>query len=230
MLGNAAVEIDLACVVEHLGDGNTLTVRSGSRRLQIRLLGIDAPELHFLGQRQSPWAEAALRQLRLLAPQGSRVRLVADRQVFDQYGRLLGYVLNGRRNVNLEMLRSGWAVAYQIYPNLTLLRQMQAATAAAETGRRGIFGSPPLPSLPYEFRQRVENRPPYEFCGDSRTGRYYPPAEYQRVPVAARVFFATEVEARAFGYSPAVPLAVPTAELDGERPAQITRVPLRRSG
>jgi len=206
-------------VVEQVSDGDTLTVRSGSRRLQVRLLGIDAPELNFRGQRQSPWAEAALRQLRSIAPPGAQVQLMTDRQAVDQYGRLLAYIVRGQRNLNLELLHSGWAVAYLIYPNLTLLPQVQAATAAAVARGRGIFDRrTPLPLLPYELRQRVENRPPSKFCGDTRTHRYYGPAEYQRVPVAWRVFFFTEAQARAFGYSPAVPLATPMNGLGGARP------------
>jgi endonuclease YncB( thermonuclease family) len=205
-------------VVEEASDGVTLTVRSGSRRLQVRLLGVDAPELNFRGQTQSPWAEAALRQLRSLAPRGAQVQLMTDRQAVDEYGRLLAYVVRGRRNLNLEMLRSGWAVAYPIYPNLRLLPWMQAATGAAVASGRGIFDlRAPLPLLPYELRQRVENRPPSSFCGDTRTHRYYAPTEYQRVPVAWRVFFGTEAQARAFGYAPAVPLAMPMDGQGGER-------------
>jgi endonuclease YncB( thermonuclease family) len=205
-------------VVEQAIDGDTLTVRSGSRRLQVRLLGIDAPELNFRGQRQSPWAEAALRQLRSLAPRGAQVELMTDQQAVDQYGRLLAYVVRGRRNLNLELLHSGWAVAYLIYPNLRLLPHMQAATAAAAARGRGIFDlRTPLPLLPYELRQRVENRPPSKFCGDTRTRRYYSPDEYQRVPVAWRVFFFTEAHARAFGYSPAVPFGASMDGLGGER-------------
>ncbi len=211
LFGGAAEVLDIAGVVEHLADGDTLTVRSGSRRLRVRMLGMDAPELHYRGQSQGPWAEAALRQLRLLAPLGARVRLVTDRQIFDQYGRLLAHVLRGQRNLNLEMLRAGWAVSYPIYPNVTLLRQTQAASAAAEARGFGIFDPrAPLPLLPYEFRQRVDNRPPAKVCGDARTRRYYPPHEYQRVPVAWRVFFYTEADARAFGYVPAItPTALP---------------------
>ena len=207
----ASAAVNITGVVEQVSDGDTLTVRGADGRLRVRLLGIDTPELNFHGQRQSPWAEQAWQKLQLLAPRGARVRLITDRQARDQYGRLLAYVFVGQRNVNLELVRAGWAVAYQIYPNLAQLRQIQAATAAAETRGLGIF-SPrnPLPLLPYEFRQRVERRPPNKYCGDTRTRRYYPPREYQRVPIARRVFFYTAAEARTYGYSPALaPASLP---------------------
>ncbi len=218
----------LAGVVEHLADGDTITVRVGARVLRVRLLGIDTPELHFKGQSQSPWAEAALRQLRLLVAPGARVRLVTDRQPFDQYGRLLAYVICGQRNVNLELVRSGWAVSYQIYPNVTLLRQIEAACAAAQSRRLGIFDARhPLPLLPYEFRQRVDRRPPTKYCGNIQTRRYYPPREYQRVSVAQRVFFFTEADARAFGYSPG---ATPSASTDGAEVLTLLDAALHANG
>lgn len=205
-------------IVEDALDGITLTVRSGSRRVQVRLIGVDAPEGHVRGQRPSPWAAAAQRKLRSLAPRGAQVHLMFDQQVVDEFGRLLAYVVRGRRSVNLDLLHSGWAVAYPVYPNLRLLPQIQAATAAARAHGRGIFNpSRPLPLLPYELRQRAENRPPSKICGDTRTRRYYSPPEYQRVPVAARVFFHTEAQAQACGYSPAVPLAASMGGLVGER-------------
>lgn len=196
--------LDLDGVVEYLSDGDTVAVRSGGQRVKIRMLGIDTPELHFHGERQSPWAEAAHEYLSGLIPPGTSVRLVTDQEEFDQYGRMLAYVMSGQRNINLEMVRSGWAAPYQIYPNLRLLGPMQEACAAAEAQGLGIFDPHnPLPLLPYEFRQQVEHRPPSKFCGDTQTRMYVAPREYQRVPVSRRVFFFSEADAAAFGYSPA---------------------------
>lgn len=201
-----AAALDLSGVVEYVSDGDTVAVRSGGQRVKVRMLGIDTPELHFHGERQSPWAEAAHEYLSSLIPPGTGVRLVSDLEEFDQYGRVLAYVMSGQRNINLEMVRSGWAVSYQIYPNLRLLGPMQEATAGAEARGLGIFDPlNPLPLLPYEFRQQVENRPPSKFCGDTETRLYVEPRQYQRVPVARRVFFYSEAQAAGFGYSPAGP-------------------------
>ena len=68
----------------------------------------------------------ALRRLQALLPLGTQVRLTTDRETFDKYGRLLAYVMRGRQNINLAMVDSGWAVPYQIYPNLSMLDQLQA--------------------------------------------------------------------------------------------------------
>jgi endonuclease YncB( thermonuclease family) len=211
------VGLDFSGFVEQHMDGNTIAVRSGRRRFQVRLLGIDAPVLRYRGRSQSPWAELALRRLQFLAPRGARVRLVTDRQAFDQYGRLLAYVLRGQCLLNLELVQTGLAVIYQIAPNLAFLPQMEAATAAAQAARRGIWGlQQPLSLLPYEFRRQVDGRPSTKFCGDTRSRRYYQPHEFQRVPVSRRVFFFTEAEALAFGYTPvAAPAALTGMRADG---------------
>jgi endonuclease YncB( thermonuclease family) len=215
-------------IVERVNDGKTITVRSGNRRLHVYLLGIDAPELHYRGQSQYPWGELARRRLQAFAPSGARIQLVTDRQMFDQYGRLLAHVYRGRQNLNLEMVRSGWAAMYQIYPNVSLLEQMEEAAVEAQVAGRGIFDARrPLPLLPYEFRHQADHRPPTNFCGDTRTRRYVPPAEYQRVAVAHRVFFFTEEDARAFGYTPAAS-GISTFTDDEVRTAEFTPATMAR--
>jgi endonuclease YncB( thermonuclease family) len=220
-------------VVERLISGDSLTVRGGGQRLHVRLLGIDAPERHYLGQSQQPWAELALRRLQALAPPGATVRLITDQQMFDQYGRLLAYVYRGQRCLNLELVRSGWAVTYPISPNLALLDPLGQAMAEAQAAGRGIFDRRrPLPLLPYEFRHALDHQPLLKLCGDRRTRRYVPPAEYQRTPAARRVFFRTEAEARACGYQPAEPGSFTFAEAADERtaaftPAMMARLKLR---
>lgn len=227
--GDVRDRLNLQGTVERVNDGNTITVRAGPRRLRVYLLGTDAPELHYRGQSQHPWGELARRRLQALAPAGTRVRMITDRQLFEQYGRLLAHVYRGRRNLNLEMVRSGWAVAYQIYPNVSLLGQMEQATVAAQATGRGIFDPRrPLPLLPYEFRQQMDHRPPAKFCGDTRTRRYVPPAEYQRVDVAHRVFFFTEADARAFGHAPAEPGISTLAEAGEEGAAEFTPAMMAR--
>jgi endonuclease YncB( thermonuclease family) len=215
LLGDARGTLKLQGTVERVPAGDSMTVRSGVRRFHVRLVGIDAPKLRSREERQQPWGERARRRLLALAPIGTRVQLVTDRQPFDQDGRLLAHVYRGRHNLNLELVRLGWAVPYQIYPNVSLLGPMESATMEAQAAGRGIFDlRQPLLLLPYEFRHQVDHSPPANFCGDTRTRRYVPPAEYQRVAIAHRVFFRTEADAHAFGYTPAGPGRVPLIEAE----------------
>ena len=89
-----------------MNDGDTLRTTSGKK---VRLLQIDAPELH-----GDCFGKAALSALRQLTPNGTRITLVRD-PVLDQtdrYGRLLRYVMVHGTNVNVALVRGGTASPY----------------------------------------------------------------------------------------------------------------------
>ena len=129
-------------VVERVNDGDTLTVRSG---VKIRLVQVDAPELE-----TDCYGRAALKALRALAPEGTRVTLVRDPALDDRdrYGRLLRYVVVAGRNVNVELVSDGAASPYFFrkargrYAS-ALLDAVEDARAA----RRGYWRSCPAARL-----------------------------------------------------------------------------------
>jgi micrococcal nuclease len=95
-------------------DGDTVTVRLGSRREKVRLIGIDTAEL----EDRRPWWRDLARRSRDYARErlrGQDVTLLRDARCTDRddYGRLLRYVMlpNGV-DFNLEMIRKGYARAY----------------------------------------------------------------------------------------------------------------------
>jgi len=93
-------------IVWYVNDGDTLRLTDGRR---IRLLQIDAPELH-----GDCFGKAALSALRRLTPKGTRITLVSDPRLDqkDAYGRLLRYVIVAGRNVNVELVREGAVSPY----------------------------------------------------------------------------------------------------------------------
>lgn len=97
-----------AATVVSVGDGDTIRVSEGSRRLTIRLACIDAPE-----SSQRPWGAGSTTFLRQLTPVGSEVTLRV--QTTDRYGRTVAELLNSRGNVNQLMVDSGQAFAYRRY-------------------------------------------------------------------------------------------------------------------
>jgi micrococcal nuclease len=101
--GPSAVE---HAVVDHVDDGDTLTLRNGRK---VRLLQIDAPELH-----GDCYGRTAARALAALVPTGAPVTLVRDvaLDATDRYGRLLRYVFVDGRNVNVALVRRGAASPY----------------------------------------------------------------------------------------------------------------------
>jgi micrococcal nuclease len=95
-----------SAVVASVGDGDTLRTTSGEK---IRLLQIDAPELH-----GDCFGKAALSALKQLTPKGTPITLVRDPDLdqTDRYGRLLRYVMVHGTNVNVALVRGGTASPY----------------------------------------------------------------------------------------------------------------------
>ena len=93
-------------IVAYVNDGDTLRLTDGRR---VRLLQIDAPELH-----GDCFGKASLSALLRVTPKGTRVRLESDPRLDarDGYGRLLRYLFVEGRNVNLELVRKGAASPY----------------------------------------------------------------------------------------------------------------------
>lgn len=71
-----------------IGDGDTITVIEGSRRIKVRFACIDAPETS-----QSPYRMESRRRLQSLLPIGSQVTLRT--RATDRYGRTVAEVLKG---------------------------------------------------------------------------------------------------------------------------------------
>ena len=92
--------------VSRVSDGDTLRTTAGRR---IRLVQIDAPELH-----SDCFGKGALAALEKLTPPGTRVTLERDPALdaTDRYGRRLRYVFVGGTNVNVALVRQGAASPY----------------------------------------------------------------------------------------------------------------------
>ena len=73
----------------------------------------------------------------------------------DRYGRTLGIVRLGTRNVNLELVREGWAWWYRKYAPKN--KELAAAEAAARKAKRGLWAdAKPIP--PWDWRQSERER------------------------------------------------------------------------
>lgn len=131
-----------ARVVEVI-DGDTVRVRLASgRRRDVRLIGIDTPEVFGgveCGGRQ------ASRSLKKILPRGTKVSLVSDpsQDLVDRYGRLLRYVhkRSTGRDVNRQQVYRGWAPVY-VYDDNPFARttSYRKAQRLAKVAQRGIWG------------------------------------------------------------------------------------------
>ena len=100
--------------VRRVIDGDTFITNKGDR---VRLIGIDAPELPSLRGIESKMYlhELVDNKVVILERDG-----ISDNK--DKYGRLLRYVYLNKKDVNLQMLKSGYAKPY-LYFNFEKINQ-----------------------------------------------------------------------------------------------------------
>lgn len=120
-------------------DGDTISVRVGSTRERVRLIGVDTPESNDVRDEYKQAAYDA-RDWLIEKLKNKTVVLEADPKGDDRdkHGRLLRYVYLGAENVNLSLVREGWGWAYTRYP-YAKKAEFVAAQDQARAGRRGVW-------------------------------------------------------------------------------------------
>jgi len=179
-------------VVARSVDGDTLHVKTKSgKTYAVRLIGVDTPETHYMGESQGLWGEKAAERLHELVPDGTRISLEFSPSVCDSYGRVLAHVFRGKQHVNYQLAAEGLAVLYCLYPSTAYCEKIGRATATAIRERRGMFTDSHV-ELPYDFRRRIANRQQSSFTGNLRTKEVFRPGHQNRVPPGERIFFQDE--------------------------------------
>ena len=136
-----------AATVVSVGDGDTIRVSEGSRRLTIRLACIDAPETS-----QRPWGPRSTAFLKQLTPVGSEVTLRV--QTTDCYGRTVAELLNSRGNVNQLMVEAGQAFAYRQYlRQCDAQKYLQLEADAKRQGKSVWSDGPSAITRPWDYRR-----------------------------------------------------------------------------
>ena len=130
-------------------DGDTVVLNDGQK---VRLIGVDCPEsypskklkkdaerskqdvetIKALGRRATAFTRGLV--------EGQRVTLEHDQTLKDRYGRTLAYLrLEDGRNVNLEIIREGYGVAYTSYP-FKYMESFRGAEREAREAKKGLWG------------------------------------------------------------------------------------------
>lgn len=120
-------------------DGDTIKVRIRRRTRDVRLIGIDTPEVEGRGE---CGGSRATRAMKRLLDRGDRVRLIPDptQDARDQYGRLLRYVEKSGRDVGKRQVRDGWAMTYVFEAPFKRLSPYRDAERQADSANRGVWG------------------------------------------------------------------------------------------
>lgn len=138
-----------------------LTVISPDRgRIQVRLLGVDPPEpsrksAAGVAVEGQPFGQQAADYVRELLLE-KQVQL--DTYGKDRAGRLLSVVWLGEININLTLVKEGFA---WVVPSLTFTNvraELEVAERQARVGKYGLWALPD-PEPPWEYRQRYRLTP-----------------------------------------------------------------------
>jgi endonuclease YncB( thermonuclease family) len=215
---HAASNSSFPGIVTKESDGDTVRFRrddapTAEKDWTIRMVGIDAPELHLpvpgsSPVQQAPWGAQSSEYMQRLVPVGTHVELASFGK--DDYGRVLGRIEINGEDQNLKMVEAGWAIPYVIcdgplcnrnfFKNQNVEAYFQACDDARR-GEKGIFDSrKPLKEMPFEFRLRMQNRKADKYVGDFDTKDLYAPDQYEKVDLCRRVFFRTIENASRLGF------------------------------
>lgn len=137
----------MRCLLEHIRDGDTLVVKIGTQSTELRLYGIDCPELD-----QVPYGERARSRLQQLLGLDSQLEVLElDR---DHYNRLVAEVWVGNCCINTQLLREGFAVAYRYHLQGKYRQRYITAEAIAKRQKLQLWSLSEL-EMPWEFRRRT---------------------------------------------------------------------------
>ncbi|MGW8248259.1 MAG: thermonuclease family protein [Acidiferrobacterales bacterium] len=161
--------------VRHVIDGDSLQLVS---RQQVRMIGVNTPEMHGADDRPEPFAlQARDMTKRLIGNQP--VQLIPGAEKYDHYHRLLAYVETGDgRDIPEQLLAEGLGFLVAIPPNLARLNRYQAAQERARSAGRGIWSVAAYAPIPADGFTRHDPTRGFKqvsgkITGYNRSRRYY---------------------------------------------------------
>jgi|TARA_B110001469_G_scaffold125163_1_gene140099 endonuclease YncB( thermonuclease family) len=145
---------DFNAVVVNIVDGDTIDViDNNSKKLRIRLLGIDAPE-----KKQHFGHESFFYLNRILNGQSVTIISNPDKKkpyTLGYYKRIIGKVVMNGRDINLEMIKKGMAWHFKKYKKSQPIGDRHSYNKAENEARRNNIGlwfeGDPLP--PWRWRK-----------------------------------------------------------------------------
>jgi endonuclease YncB( thermonuclease family) len=149
-------------IVTQVSDGDTVKLETTEgTKLKIRLYGIDAPEMEKINRRTGtvsklgqPYGEEAYEALKSkMLDSKVKVDIIA----IDRYKRMVGIVYLDNKNINLEMVKEGWAWAYREYLDRPYASEYLDAEREARNKRTSLWQQP-NPQPPWEFRKLMRSR------------------------------------------------------------------------
>jgi micrococcal nuclease len=133
---NTATSTSSARIIRII-DGDTVITDTGEH---IRYIGIDSPEIGRNGARSECFAtEAAAYNAKLVL--GRNVRLIADIEDRDRFGRMLRYVEIDGVNISVHLVEEGYAKRLYVPPNGMFQTEIRSAETRSKNLGRGIWSA-----------------------------------------------------------------------------------------
>lgn len=127
-------------------DGDSLVLKVNGTNVEVRLIGIDAPEY------RQEWGQAATRFVQSYL-RGKTLCIAYGSKRLDRFGRTLAYVYADRTMLNEELIKQGLALPYPIPPNTKHKVRFARAAEAAKKARAGFWKQGGLTLTPRQFRR-----------------------------------------------------------------------------
>ncbi len=122
-------------------DGDTLLVETAAgARASVRLLGVKAFDTKLEKDVTKAYGQAAIDALRR-SLSGKPIRVLPHSTPKDKYGRSIATLFVDERDVGLELVKEGQALAYTVYPFPTMQIYLKEQELA-RSDRRGLWGNP----------------------------------------------------------------------------------------
>jgi endonuclease YncB( thermonuclease family) len=197
------IKLVLEGKVIRVHDGDTVTLLSSDgKKTNIRLQGIDAPEL-----KQKYGAESQKNLERMVM--NKQVTIVWTKQ--DKYRRTVGTIMLEGRDVNIEQVKAGLAWHFKKYEEEQDPADRVTYSKAEEEARKAKLGlwQDPNPQQPGDYRVQVKEEragpppPGGSVIGNKNSKKYHLPGceGYRSVSQKNQVIFKNEEEAIAAGYA-----------------------------
>ena len=198
-------------VVESVYDGDTIRVLFPDRpkSVSIRFKGVDTPEIEFHGESQGEAADQARDALESWIGIGTEVQILVQAGDPLNHSRLLGFVIYQGEDINLKLLKEGWAFPYLLVPFADDFQESYTrASREAFVSKKGLFSQDNQDKLealelmePYLFRLERQGKIGHYYIGNFRTKKLFGPTETRSVPFYDRIFFHSLEVATKSGYS-----------------------------
>jgi len=148
--------------VTKVSDGDTIHLMTPEQtKLKVRLYGIDAPETdkinNHTGQVNMPGQPYGDESWKALSNKIMNKKVKVEILDIDKYRRMVGMVFLGERNINLEMVREGYAEAFIEYLKEPYRSEFLKEEREARSAKRGIWSLMDY-ERPREFRKRLKYR------------------------------------------------------------------------